>query len=87
MTKKLTTIGYICRDDKGRIVYSMVRRVAYVPILVVDAIAIREALRVATYLKMDNLLIESDFQIVINFFLDRIRFQVKLLNILQILLL
>lgn len=59
-------MGYVCGNIKGRIDYSMGRRIGNVPILVAEAIAIHEALRTAIHLNMDNLITESDSQIIIN---------------------
>lgn len=44
----------------------MDRLIGDVPILIAEAVAIQKALRMASYLNMDNLLMESDSYIVIN---------------------
>lgn len=40
MAINLTIIGCVCRNDNGRIVHSMSRRIGDVPVLVAEAIAI-----------------------------------------------
>lgn len=59
MNEKLTTLSYVCRDYKGRIVHSTDRMIGDVLVLITEAITIREALRVAAQRNMDNLPLES----------------------------
>lgn len=72
MAKSLTIINYICIYSKRRIVYSMGGKIGDVSILVAEAIAAREARRMTAHLNMDNLLIESDYQIAIDSILNKI---------------
>lgn len=51
--KKSTTIAYVCRDDKGQIVHNMCKLIRGVPLLVAEAVAIREALRTACHLNLE----------------------------------
>lgn len=50
----------------SRIIHSKNRRVGDVLVLVEEVITIREVLRVVAYFKMDDFLMKSDSQIVIN---------------------
>lgn len=54
------------RDDKGRIIHNTGKLIGDVPVLIVEAVAIREALRTPSQLNMNNLLMKSDSQVVIN---------------------
>lgn len=47
------------------------RLIGDAPILIAEAIAIQKALRIASYLNMDNLVMESDSYIVINSIVGR----------------
>lgn len=53
-------------DNKDRILDTLYKKLGDVPTLVAEAIAIREALRVTADRNMDNILLESDWQIVIS---------------------
>lgn len=78
--KKLTMIRYVCRNDKGHIVHSTGRMVGDVPILVVEVIAVRKALRVTTHFNIDNLLMEGDAQTVIISTLGKIKTPRQIIN-------
>lgn len=56
----------VCRDNKGHMFASSSKKIEDVPVLVTEAIAIREALRTTCDRNMDKILIESDAKIVIN---------------------
>lgn len=73
--KKLTTIGYVCSDDKCRIVYSKGTRIGDV-----SALMFCQTFRDADCLKIDNLMIESDSQIVINSVLHRTKASNRIIN-------
>lgn len=84
--KKLPIISYVNKDDKGRILHSISRRIGDVPVSVAETLAIWEALRVEAYLKMGNLMMESDSQIVINSILRITKVPRQILIISRILL-
>lgn len=46
MDTHLTTIGLVCRDDNGCIIYSMGKKLSDVSVIAAEAIIIREAFRV-----------------------------------------
>lgn len=60
MDRNATTVGLVCRDNKGRIVHSIGKKFGDIHILVDEGTVIREALSVAGDCEMDNILIESD---------------------------
>lgn len=64
-------------DNMGHTIASLSKKLEDVSILVTEAIAIREALRMASECNMDKIVIESDSQLVINSIRGSIRFQVN----------
>lgn len=69
--KKSTTISFMCGDDKGKILHSIEESIATAFVLVPKAVAIRETIREAIVLKMDDLIIKSNSQTVINLILGK----------------
>lgn len=55
-----------CRDNKWTFIISQNKKFGDVPVLVTEAIAIQEALSIATQHSMDKITIESDSPMVIN---------------------
>lgn len=60
MITNLTTIGVVCRDSSGSTIASLGKKIGEVPVLVAEAIAIREALTLARDRNTDKLVIEND---------------------------
>lgn len=87
MDTHLSIIALVCRNDKGRLIHRMDKKLSYVHVLVVEAIAIRGALRIPNNYKMDNILLKSDSRLVINYFRVELKSRVRLLIMLQTLLL
>lgn len=59
-------IGLVSRDSKGRILFFSGNELGDVTILMVEAIVVRLALRIAAVKSTDNSVIETDSSIVIN---------------------
>lgn len=62
-TAKLTTISYVCRD-MGKILQLQRTIFGDCPVLVVEMLAIREAIKPAFQMKIDNSISESDSQVI-----------------------
>lgn len=81
MANDLTIVGFVCKNNKGRIIYSMGRRVRDIPVLIAEAIVVREALIIAAQLNMNNLFMESGPPIVINSILGKITVPRQIVNL------
>lgn len=60
MLTNLTSIGMVCRDNKSSIFASLVKKIIDVPVLILEAIAIREALGMERDRNMDKIVSEGD---------------------------
>lgn len=67
-------------DNSGHIADSSGEKLEYVPVLVVKAIVIREALRIASDHHMDKIMIQSDLQLVINWIRGLIKIRSQIIN-------
>lgn len=70
---KTTTFNYMCRDNKGIILHSTENLISDTSVLIAEAIAMRQALKVASKTKIDNLIMESDSRLLNNFVLGKIK--------------
>lgn len=75
----------LCRDDNRGIDHSMDKLTGDALVVVAEIIAIHEALRMEGHLKLENLLMSSNVQILINPILDKIKFLIHISNLVLIL--
>lgn len=64
--KSLISVGLMCTDNNDLIIARLSKKLGDIPNLVMEVIAIGEALRITSERNMDKVLIESNSQLVIN---------------------
>lgn len=80
---KSTTVIYICRNNIDTVLHYTGKLIGDVHVFVAETVPMREALKAAMQAKVDNLIIESDSQLLINVVLGKIKVPGKIANLLN----
>lgn len=72
ISAKLAAIGYVMRSNQARVTMARRKRIRECPILVIECLMIWEAIIMAMRKNFKRIIIERDFQLVVNSSNDKI---------------